>query len=54
MALTSPWLKKLGTADYDITQYQPVLFAAPSFEFVVNELGDFFRRFSDASVGAAA
>ena len=42
-----------GTQDYDIAHYQPVLFAAPSFEFVVNELGHFFRTFSDASLRAA-
>ena len=46
-------LHAMGTMDYDIAHYQPVLFAAPSFEFVVNELGDFFRRFSDASLRAA-
>jgi phenylalanine-4-hydroxylase len=45
-----PWdLREMGTHDYDITQYQPVLYAAPSFEFVVNELGDFFRSFGDGS-----
>lgn len=46
-----PWdLRAMGTLDYDITRYQPVLFSAPSFEFVVNELGDFFRSFSERSV----
>ena len=38
-------IREMGTLDYDITTYQPVLYAAPSFEFVVNELGDFFRSF---------
>jgi phenylalanine-4-hydroxylase len=48
-----PWdLREMGTLDYDITRYQPVLFAAPSFEFVVNELGAFFRSFDDHSVAA--
>jgi len=48
-----PWdLRAMATTDYDITHYQPVLYAAPSFEFVVNELGDFFRTFGDASVAA--
>ena len=28
----------MGTLDYDITQYQPVLFAARSFEQVIEEL----------------
>jgi phenylalanine-4-hydroxylase len=50
-----PWdIAEMGSMDYDITQYQPVLFSAPSFEFVVNELGHFFRGFSDASVRHAA
>ena len=49
-----PWdLHTMGTLDYDIAHYQPVLFAAPSFEFIVHELGDFFRTFSDASLRAA-
>jgi phenylalanine-4-hydroxylase len=43
-----PWdIREMGTQDYDITQYQPVLYAAPSFEFVMNELGDFFGSFGD-------
>jgi phenylalanine-4-hydroxylase len=42
-------LREMGTTDFDITRYQPVLFAAPSFEFVVNELGSFFRTFDDRS-----
>ena len=49
-----PWdIGEMGRTEYDITQYQPVLFSAPSWEFVVNELGDFFRRFSDRSLTAA-
>jgi phenylalanine-4-hydroxylase len=48
-----PWdLREMATMEYDIAHYQPVLFAAPSFEFVVNELGDFFRSFGDASIAA--
>jgi phenylalanine-4-hydroxylase len=48
-----PWdLEEMATMGYDITHYQPVLFAAPSFEFVANELGDFFRSFGDASIAA--
>lgn len=48
-----PWdLHDMATMEYDIAHYQPVLFAAPSFEFVVNELGDFFRSFGDASIAA--
>ena len=45
-----PWdIRAMGTTDFDITRYQPVLFAAPSFEFVVDELGSFFRSFDDHS-----
>ena len=45
-----PWdIDAMGAMDYDITQYQPVLFAAPSFEFVLNELGDFFRSYEVSS-----
>lgn len=48
-----PWdIREMGTTDYDITRYQPVLFAAPSFEFVVNELTGFFRTFCNGSVAA--
>ncbi|MEA3019710.1 MAG: phenylalanine-4-hydroxylase [Actinomycetota bacterium] len=45
-----PWdLHSMGTQSYDISHYQPVLFAAPSFEFMINELTDFFRTFDDRS-----
>jgi phenylalanine-4-hydroxylase len=40
-------LAAMGTLDYDITRYQPVLFAGESFEAVLDELGEFFRRFGD-------
>lgn len=34
-----PWdLERMGRLDYDITQYQPVLFAADSFAHLVTEL----------------
>jgi phenylalanine-4-hydroxylase len=39
----------MGRLDYDITRYQPVLFAAPSFARLVEELGDFFDRYDDDS-----
>lgn len=42
-------IAEMGTTDYDIAQYQPVLFAAPSFEFVLNELGDFFGSYEAAA-----
>jgi phenylalanine-4-hydroxylase len=48
-----PWdLDAMATTEYDITQYQPVLFAAPSFEFLVDELGECFRTFGDSSLAA--
>lgn len=37
----------MGTTPYDITTYQPVLFAAPSMEFVIDRLGTFFSTFDD-------
>ena len=37
----------MGTLDYDITQYQPVLFAASSFNEVVDVAGAFFESFDD-------
>ena len=40
-------LRAMGTLDYDITQYQPVLFAAPSMAFVFDELTAFFDAFDD-------
>ena len=41
-------LLRMGTLDYDITRYQPVLFAASSFDRMVRELGDFFRDYDEA------
>jgi phenylalanine-4-hydroxylase len=41
-----PWdLEQMGTLDYDITRYQPVLFAAASFDEMVSDLGDFFAAY---------
>jgi phenylalanine-4-hydroxylase len=43
-----PWsLPEMGTLSYDITTYQPVLFEAPSFDQMVDELGQFFRTYDD-------
>jgi len=43
-----PWsFPEMGTLAYDITTYQPVLFEAPSFEQMVDELGRFFRTYDD-------
>ena len=44
-----PWdLAAMGRQHYDITQYQPVLFAAPSFEEMVRDLMTFFDTYDDA------
>lgn len=44
-----PWdLDAMGTTDYDITIYQPTLFAAPSFDEMVDALAAFFASFDDA------
>jgi phenylalanine-4-hydroxylase len=40
-------LTTMGTLSYDITQYQPVLFAAASFDQMVDNLGAFFDGFDD-------
>jgi phenylalanine-4-hydroxylase len=42
----------MATTDYDITTYQPVLYAAPSFERLVEDLGAWFRAFGRRSVAA--
>ncbi len=44
-----PWdIPAMGRLDYDITRYQPVLFAAESFGQVTEELGRFFAAYDDA------
>jgi phenylalanine-4-hydroxylase len=41
-----PWdIEQMGRLDYDITKYQPVLFAAESFDRMVHDLTDFFDGF---------
>ena len=43
-----PWdIRQMGTLDYDITHYQPVLFAAESFDRMVDDLGAFFAGYDD-------
>jgi phenylalanine-4-hydroxylase len=37
----------MGTLEYDITRYQPVLFAAASFAEMVDVVGAFFETFDD-------
>jgi phenylalanine-4-hydroxylase len=38
---------QMGTIDYDITKYQPVLFAAESMDHLVHAVGEFFSEFDD-------
>jgi phenylalanine-4-hydroxylase len=40
-------LVAMGTQDYDITRYQPVLFAARSYERLISDLGEFFRSYDE-------
>lgn len=43
-----PWdFAAMGTQPYDITQYQPVIFEAPSFDVLIDELGSFFDEFGE-------
>lgn len=43
-----PWdLQAMGTLEYDISQYQPVLFAAESTDAMLAELGSFFDSYDD-------
>jgi phenylalanine-4-hydroxylase len=45
-------LIEMGTADYDITQYQPVLYRAESLDEVREVVGGFFRNCTDESIAA--
>ena len=40
-------LVEMGTRGYDITRYQPVLYASSSFEQMVADLGAFFRAYDE-------
>jgi phenylalanine-4-hydroxylase len=40
-------LLAMATQEYDITHYQPVLFAATSFEHILSDLGAFFSTYDD-------
>jgi phenylalanine-4-hydroxylase len=47
-----PWdLPAMATRDYDITHYQPVLFAAASFEQMLSDLHAFFSCYDDRACG---
>jgi phenylalanine-4-hydroxylase len=37
----------MGTIDYDITKYQPVLFAAESMDHLIDAVGSFFAACDD-------
>lgn len=41
----------MGTADYDITVYQPVLYRAESIQEVIEVVGGFFEQANDDYVG---
>jgi phenylalanine-4-hydroxylase len=43
-------LIEMGTADYDITHYQPVLYRAESLDEVREVVGGFFRTCTDESI----
>ncbi|HZC14063.1 MAG TPA: phenylalanine 4-monooxygenase [Thermoleophilaceae bacterium] len=43
-------LAEMGTADYDITQYQPVLYRAESLDEVREVVGGFFATCTDESI----
>ena len=45
-------LVEMGTAEYDITQYQPVLYRAESVAEVVAVVGGFFETCDDESIAA--
>jgi phenylalanine-4-hydroxylase len=45
-------LIEMGTADYDITAYQPVLYSARSIAEVVEVIGGFFSDCNDASISS--
>jgi phenylalanine-4-hydroxylase len=44
-------LVEMGTADYDITAYQPVLYRADSIQEVVSVVGGFFEQATDEYIG---
>jgi len=45
-----PWnITGMGALEYDITQYQPVLFAAESFSRMTEDLTAFFESYDDAA-----
>jgi phenylalanine-4-hydroxylase len=47
-------LVEMGTAEYDITAYQPVLYRAESIDEIVEIVGGFFTTCTDDSIAAMA
>jgi len=47
-------LVEMGTAEYDITHYQPVLYRAESVDEIVDVVGGFFSTCTDESIAAMA
>ena len=47
-------LVEMGTAEYDITQYQPVLYRAESVDEIIEVVGGFFSTCTDESIAAMA
>ena len=47
-------LVEMGTTDYDITAYQPVLYRAESIDEVTDVIGGFFTTCTDESIAAMA
>ena len=47
-------LVEMGTADYDITAYQPVLYRAESIDEIDDVVGGFFDTATDESIAAMA
>ena len=45
-------LREMGTVDYDITHYQPVLYKADSIEQIEEVVGGFFATCSDDSISS--
>ena len=45
---------EMGTIEYDISRYQPILFAAESLDHLVDALGAFFAEFDDETPGRLA
>ena len=43
-------LAEMGTVDYDITHYQPVLYRAESVADIDAVVGGFFDNFTDESI----